>query len=181
MLSVGEFFKNKSTKRWLIKKLSATLADMKYLILENIRSAYNVGAIFRTADGVGVTKIFLLGYTPTPLDRFGRIQSEIAKTSLGASSEITWSHHQSIRDIEAELKQAAMHVVAVEQSPTAVPITNFVVPENVVYIMGNEVEGVSEEALKLADTIVEIPMLGSKESLNVSVAAGIVLYHGLVT
>lgn len=154
---------------------------MKYLILENIRSAYNVGAMFRTADGAGVSKIFLLGYTPAPIDRFGRIQPEIAKTSLGASSEMVWSHHQSVSDIAAELKQASMQVVAVEQGLQAVSITNFTVPENVAYIMGNEVEGVSEEALAIADTIVEIPMLGSKESLNVSVAAGIVLYHGLVT
>lgn len=154
---------------------------MKYLILENIRSAYNVGAMFRTADGVGVTKIFLLGYTPTPLDRFGRIQSEIAKTSLGASSEIAWSHHQSVGDIVAELEEVAVQVVAVEQGPHSVSITSFVVPEKVAYIMGNEVEGVSKEALAIADTIVEIPMLGSKESLNVSVAAGIILYHGLVT
>lgn len=137
--------------------------------------------MFRTADGAGVSKIFLLGYTPTPIDRFGRTQPEIAKTSLGASSEIVWSYHQSIGDIVAELKQAGMQVVAVEQSPNAVSITNFVVPESVAYMMGNEVEGVSEEAMAIADTTVEIPMLGSKESLNVSVAAGIILYHGLVT
>jgi tRNA G18 (ribose-2'-O)-methylase SpoU len=154
---------------------------VKYLILENIRSAYNVGAIFRTADGAGVSKIFLIGYTPTPIDRFGRIQPEIAKTSLGASTEIPWEHAQDVVEVIHDLKQNGAHIAAVEQTNDSVSLGKFLVPDEVAYILGNEVEGVSEPALALADTIVEIPMLGSKESLNVSVAAGIVLYHGMAT
>lgn len=153
---------------------------MKYLILENIRSAYNVGAIFRTADGAGVSKIFLVGYTPTPLDRFGRIQQEIEKTSLGASEVIPWEQHQLSRGVIDKLKAEGVEVVAVEQSANAKPLREFNVPEKVVYILGNEVDGVSAETALASDTIVEIPMLGTKESLNVSVAAGIVLYHDLV-
>ena len=152
---------------------------MKYLILENIRSAYNVGAIFRTADGAGVSKIFLIGYTPTPIDRFGRVQAEIAKTSLGASTEIEWEHHQNSNTALSKIRRNGVQVVAVEQTAKAVSLAQFSVPDKVAYIVGNEIEGVSEEALQQADTIVEIPMRGSKESLNVSVATGIILYHGV--
>ncbi len=153
---------------------------MKVLILENIRSAYNVGAIFRTADGAGVSKIFLVGYTPTPLDRFGRVQSEIKKTSLGASQEIAWEQSADIESVITKLQAEAVSVVAVEQSDKSVSLLNFSVPEKVAYIMGNETDGVSQKALAKVDKVVDIPMLGTKESLNVSVAAGIVLYHGLV-
>ncbi len=150
---------------------------MKILILENIRSAYNVGAIFRTADGAGVSKIFLVGYTPTPTDRFGRPQPEIKKTSLGASEVTAWEHSLVITDVITRLKADGLTVVAVEISEKAVSLDEFIVPAKVAYIVGNEVEGVSKEALALSDAQVEIPMLGSKESLNVSVATGIILYH----
>lgn len=154
---------------------------MKYLILENIRSAYNVGAIFRTADGAGVSKIFLIGYTPAPIDRFGRVQSEIEKTSLGASKEVLWEHADAVEAVLQGIKAEGFQVVAVEQAADSIPLKELRVAEKVAYIVGNEIDGVSGAARQLADTIVEIPMLGSKESLNVSVAAGIVLYHGLVT
>lgn len=153
---------------------------MKYLILENIRSAYNVGAIFRTAEGAGVSKIFLVGYTPAPIDRFGRIQTKIKKTSLGASEKIEWSHHSDSSKIIKELKEKDFQVVAVEQSEKSVSLKYFRVPQKTVYIMGNEVGGISELTLEQADSIVDIPMLGTKESLNVSVAAGIVLYYDLI-
>jgi tRNA G18 (ribose-2'-O)-methylase SpoU len=153
---------------------------MKILILENIRSAYNVGAIFRTANGAGVSKIFLVGYTPTPIDRFGRLQSEIKKTSLGASEEIDWEHRTDIIGLISELREKEIRIVSVEQTNTAISLIKFSVPEKVAYIVGNEVDGISSNTLALTDMIIEIPMLGSKESLNVSVATGIVLYHGLV-
>lgn len=152
----------------------------KYLILENIRSAYNVGAIFRTADGAGVSKIFLIGYTPAPIDRFGRVQPEIKKTSLGASEVILWEHHPTVEPVIERLQAEGLKVAAVEQGKESISLGDFEVPEKVVYVLGNEVDGVSDTVLQKADTIVEIPMLGTKESLNVSVAAGIVLYHGLV-
>jgi tRNA G18 (ribose-2'-O)-methylase SpoU len=150
---------------------------MKYLILEDIRSAYNVGAMFRTADGAGVTKVFLIGYTPAPLDRFGRVQAEIEKTSLGASQVIPWEQVATTNEVIERLQSEGVIIVAVEQTPTSISLKDFVVPPHVAYIVGNEVTGVSGEALTLADAIVELPMLGQKESLNVSVTAGIVLYH----
>lgn len=152
---------------------------MKYIILHNIRSAYNVGAIFRTADASGVTKVFLSGYTPTPLDRFGRTQAEISKTSLGASESLTWEQVTDLPTLITTLQKDGVTVVAVEQSPNSVSLPDFTVPEKVAYIMGNEVTGIEEEILQLSDVVVELPMLGQKESLNVSVAAGIVLYHQL--
>lgn len=152
---------------------------MKFLVLENIRSAYNVGAIFRTADASGVDKIFLVGYTPCPIDRFGRKQPEIVKTSLGASDTLSWDHSVSSTEVIEKLQKEGVTVVAVEQGTTSVKLDKFTVPEQVAYVMGNEVEGVSEEVLSLSDETVEIPMLGQKESLNVSVAAGIILYHQL--
>lgn len=153
---------------------------MKYLIIENIRSAYNVGAMFRTADGAGVSKIFLVGYTPTPVDRFGRVQSEISKTSLGASEIIPWEVAQDSQAVITKLQAHGVHVVAIEQSSVSVSLKEFVVPQQVAYVMGNEVTGVEATTLALVDQVVDIPMLGHKESLNVSVAAGIVMYHGLV-
>jgi tRNA G18 (ribose-2'-O)-methylase SpoU len=153
---------------------------VKYLILENIRSAYNVGAIFRTADGAGVSKIFLIGYTPAPVDRFGRTQPEIDKTSLGAIKTVEWEYAAETTTVLERLKQEGCVIVAVEQTKGSIPLRAFVKPEKVAYIVGNEIDGVSAAATQYADRTVEIPMLGTKESLNVSVAAGIVLYHDLV-
>lgn len=152
---------------------------MKYLILENIRSAYNVGAIFRTADASGVSKIFLVGYTPTPIDRFGRPQKEILKTSLGASEEIEWEHVEDTISIIELLKKKGFTVAAVELGENSTNLKDFSEPDKVAYVLGNEVEGVEEETIKQSDVQLEVPMLGTKESLNVSVTAGIVLYHNL--
>ncbi len=152
---------------------------MKYIILEDIRSAYNVGAIFRTADASGVAKVFLVGYTPAPIDRFGRAQAEIKKTSLGASETMPWEKVESMSELIAQLKNEGVTVVAVELAEGSVSLKGFVEPENVAYVVGNEVDGVAKDTLAQADVIVELPMLGQKESLNVSVTTGIVLYHGI--
>lgn len=152
----------------------------KIVILDNIRSAHNVGSIFRTSDGAGVSQVILLGYTPAPIDRFGRERTEIQKTSLGASSMIPWKQEEKrevFPIILSELKQSGFIVVAVEQTKNAVSLYTFTVPEKVAYIFGNEIDGVSKELLDMSDVIVEIPMSGQKESLNVGVSAGIVLFH----
>jgi tRNA G18 (ribose-2'-O)-methylase SpoU len=151
----------------------------KILIIDNVRSAHNVGSLFRTADGAGVSSIVLVGYTPTPVDRFGRVQPEIEKTSLGASTMIPWI---SKTDSEASeciniLKQEGYVVVAVEQTAQSTSLYEFSVPDKVAYILGNEIDGVSPELLANADVHMEIPMHGKKESLNVSVAGGIVLFY----
>jgi tRNA G18 (ribose-2'-O)-methylase SpoU len=152
---------------------------MKYIILEDIRSAYNVGAIFRTADAAGVAKVFLVGYTPAPIDRFGRPQPEILKTSLGASKTMAWEQVATTREIIERLQNDGVCVAAVELAPGSVSLKDFKEPVDLAYIVGNEVDGVSKEVLEMADVTVELPMLGQKESLNVAVTAGIILYHGL--
>ena len=147
-----------------------------FIILHNIRSAQNVGAIFRTADAVGVEKIYLTGYTPAPLDRFGRVDSKIAKTALGAEKTIPWESCKSVGALIKRLKKNSVHVVAGEQSPSAVSCTKWKPKFPLAIILGNEVLGVSSAILRACDEVVEIPMRGAKESLNVSVAAGIILF-----
>lgn len=133
--------------------------------------------MFRTADGAGVAKLFLVGVTPSPIDRFGRPVLEIHKTALGAELIIPWESRGDIEELIKELQASGVTVVAVEQSVRSVKLNDFVVPESVAYIMGSETEGLSQEVLGAVDHVLEIPMLGEKESLNVSVAAGIVMYH----
>ena len=152
----------------------------KILIVDNVRSAHNVGSFFRTCDGAGVSRIILVGYTPAPLDRFGRVQNEIKKTSLGASAMIAWEQRENGEDIRnkiAQLKEEGFTIVAVEQVENAVSLYDFEVPNKVAYIVGNEIDGVSEDLLSVADSCIEIKMRGQKESLNVGVTAGIVLFH----
>jgi tRNA G18 (ribose-2'-O)-methylase SpoU len=150
---------------------------MKYLILHDIRSNYNVGAIFRTADAAGVTKIFLTGYTPAPVDRFGRVVAEIHKTALGAEATVPWQSTEDIHTVIRELREAGVVVVGVEQRADAVSLYEFQMPAAVAYIFGSETEGVSSAILDQCDVVLELPMQGKKESLNVSVTAGIVMYH----
>lgn len=155
------------------------------IILDSIRSAHNVGSIFRTSDAAGVSKIYLCGPTPDPIDRFGREQKEIAKTSLGATQSIPWEHigviesrsAQAVLALCTKLQQEGFTVVAVEQSAQSVDLYDFVVPQKVAYIFGAEVEGVLPELISAADVVLELPMRGMKESLNVSVTAGIVLFQ----
>lgn len=155
------------------------MSQQTFVVLDSIRSAYNVGAIFRTADAAGAEAVWLVGYTPAPIDRFGRPQTEIKKTSLGASDTVPWLQ-LDVATVQAKLsdaKVAGYHIVAVEQTAQAESLLTWQRPEKVIYILGNEVEGVCEELLSCADLHIQIPMRGSKESLNVSVTAGIVLYH----
>ena len=150
---------------------------MKQVILHDIRSHYNVGAIFRTSDGAGVSKIYLTGYTPAPEDRFGRQVAEISKTALGAEKFVAWEKNEDILAVLQKLKTEGVTVVAVEQSNNSVMLNDFVVPEKVAYIFGSETDGVPREVLAEVDMVLELPMLGQKESLNVSVTAGIVLFR----
>jgi 23S rRNA (guanosine2251-2'-O)-methyltransferase len=148
-----------------------------YLILHNIRSRYNVGSIFRSADGAGVTKIFISGYTPAPIDRFGRAVREIHKTSLGATDTVPWEEVPSVEACIGKLKDENVHVIALELHERAVPYATYVYPENVALILGNEIEGVSPMLCEHAEDIVYVPMHGAKESLNVGVATAIVLFE----
>lgn len=147
-----------------------------YLVLHNIRSLHNVGSVFRTADAAGVKKIFLTGYTPTPLDRFGKIRPEIHKTSLGAEKTVEWRHYRNISALLKKLKKEKVYLAGIEQNRRAIDFKKFKPKFPLAFILGNEVRGISPAILKKCDKIIEIPMVGKKESLNVGVAAGIILF-----
>jgi tRNA G18 (ribose-2'-O)-methylase SpoU len=149
------------------------------LILHNIRSNHNVGSIFRTADAVGVSKIYLDGYTPAPIDRFGREVGEISKTALGAEKNIEWEKTDNIFDLIKKLKKEKFLIIGVEQSKKSVDYKKVEIKKKVAFIFGNEVDGLSNEILNECDIVAEIPMKGKKESLNVSVSAGVVLFRVL--
>ncbi|MCL9972006.1 MAG: TrmH family RNA methyltransferase [Candidatus Pacebacteria bacterium] len=146
-----------------------------FLILHNIRSAENVGSMFRTADAFGITQIFLTGYTPAPVDRFKRPVSKIAKTALGAEKTVAWEKCE-IKDAVSNVQNQGVRIIALEQDARATNITEYTAPKSWALIVGNEVGGVDQETLALCDDMVEIPMYGTKESLNVAVALGVALY-----
>ena len=149
------------------------------VILDNIRSTFNVGSIFRTADGLGVEQIILGGTTPAPVDRFGRARADIAKVSLGAEKSVTWKHTDNVLTEIKKLKKVGYQIIAIEQAENSVDYKKIKLAKNakVVFVLGAEVEGVSKQILKIAHVIAEIPMLGKKESLNVSVSFGVALFR----
>ena len=149
------------------------------ILLHNIRSSHNVGSIFRTADAAGVATLYLSGYTPTPLDRFGRPNKEIAKTALGGEASVQWKYYKSPVSVITALKKKDWNIVAVEQDARAIDYRSYHIAAPTLFILGNEVRGVSKSLLRRCDAVLEIPMRGKKESLNVSVAAGIVLFGTL--
>jgi 23S rRNA (guanosine2251-2'-O)-methyltransferase len=151
------------------------------VILNNIRSNENVGSIFRTADAVGVSKIILVGYTPAPVDRFGRENKGLTKASLGAEKFVKWEMAENLKETIKKLKDEKideLKIVGIEQDKKAIDYKKIKDRKirNIILIFGNEVDGLLKTDLKLCDTVAEIPMRGRKESLNVSVCAGIVLY-----
>jgi 23S rRNA (guanosine2251-2'-O)-methyltransferase len=150
-----------------------------YLILHNVRSAQNVGAIFRTADAVGIAKIYLTGYTPHPLDRFGRKRTDVAKAALGAEQTVPWEVRTDPGKLLQQLKKHGTYLVAIEQSTAAVDYRTIRPTFPVAFILGNEVRGLSPSVLKRCDIVAQIPQVGVKESLNVSVAAGVFLFRVL--
>ena len=152
------------------------------VIAHNIRSTHNVGSIFRTAEGFGVQKIILSGYTPYPKVKndtrlphiTDKITSQIHKTALGAETLVPFEYHETLN--LGTLDLAGYRIVALEQAPTSVPLREYRPPAKLALLLGEEVRGITAELLAQVDDIVEIPMHGQKESFNVSVAAGIALY-----
>ena len=152
------------------------------VIAHNIRSTHNVGSIFRTAEGFGVKKIILSGYTPYPKVKNDtrlphiseKITSQIHKTALGAEELVPFEYHDTL-DL-GTLDLAGYRIVALEQAPTSVPLREYRPPAKLALLLGEEVHGITAKLLAQVDDIVEIPMHGQKESFNVSVAAGIALY-----
>jgi 23S rRNA (guanosine2251-2'-O)-methyltransferase len=137
-----------------------------------------VGSIFRTADAAGVSRIILCGYTPTPLDRFRRERKDFSKVSLGAEKSVPWEYVSRPAAAIARLKRGGFVMLALEQDARSTSLFDFTLPKNkpLALILGNEVRGLSKSLRGAADHILEIPMHGTKESLNVSVAAGIALF-----
>lgn len=153
------------------------------VLAHNIRSTHNIGAIFRTSEGFGVQKIFLSGYSPYPTlpqdtrlpHISAKLTSQIHKTALGTEKMIAFEYTE-YPPITA-LKQKGYRIVALEQSSKSIPLSSYDAPDKIALILGEEVSGIEAALLEQADDIVEIPMVGEKESFNVSVAAGIALYE----
>ncbi|MEI7751760.1 MAG: RNA methyltransferase [Candidatus Omnitrophota bacterium] len=141
------------------------------VVLNDIRSLYNVGSIFRTADGAGVEKIWICGITGHPPD------TQISKTALGAEIEVPWEYRRDAREVLRELKTLAYQIVFLEQLTESIPYQDYRPSRPVCLVIGNEVSGVSEGLISLCDETIEIEMAGAKNSLNVSVAFGVVAYH----
>lgn len=142
------------------------------VVMDNVRSMHNVGSIFRTADAFLIEKICLCGYTPQPPHR------DINKTALGATETVSWVYHADALACVKAFKDAGYFIAAVEQAEGSTQLSEFRVPQGkpMVVIFGNEVDGVQNELISLCDAAIEIPQMGMKHSLNVSVAAGIVLF-----
>lgn len=154
------------------------------VILHNIRSVENVGAMFRTADAAGVNKIYLTGYTPAPIDRFGRERRDLAKSALGAEEFVPWEQAKNINTLLGKLKKEKFSIIAIEQDENSIDYKKVSARggpaygwKKKVFIVGAEVVGIPKNILKKCDVIAEIPMRGKKESLNVSVALGIALFR----
>jgi len=155
------------------------------LIAHNLRSCHNVGSLLRTAEGLGVTKVILSGYTPHPLYEHDRrlpheaikLAKQINKTALGAEHLIPWEYHMDIFPVIAKLKKDGYSVAAIEQADDARELPSYHPPEKIALLVGREVEGVEPEVLAMCDTRLEIPMFGKKESFNVVQAAAMGLFH----
>ena len=141
------------------------------VVLNSIRSLYNVGSLFRTADGIGIEKLWLCGITGYPP------QSGIAKTALGAEENVPWDYRKDILSLLRELKGQGYQIVLLEQIAESIPHDQFNPQAPVCLVVGNEISGISDELLTLCDAAVEIDMSGIKNSLNVAVAFGIIGYH----
>ena len=162
-----------------MKTKTFTKKNEVFILLHDIRSVHNVGSMWRTANAAGVTKIFLSGYTPLPIDRFGRERKDFAKVALNSQKTVAWEYIENPINLIKRLEKEGFHIVAIEQAKNSVDYKKVKIKKPVLFLVGNEVEGIPQKLLKLADIVAEIPMKGDKESLNVSVAFGIALFRML--
>ncbi|MBI9070659.1 MAG: RNA methyltransferase [Melioribacteraceae bacterium] len=143
-----------------------------FVVLNNIRSSYNVGSIFRTSDGVMIEKLFLCGFTPAPPKK------EILKTALGSTESVTWEYAEDAKEVISKLKSEGVKIAALELTEGSIPHHDLPKSEfPVCLIVGNEIKGVDQELLDLCDFALEIPQYGIKQSLNVGVAYGIAIFE----
>lgn len=155
------------------------------IIANNLRSIHNVGSLLRTADGLGIDKVILCGYTPHPSipndtrlpHEAAKIDRQIHKTALGAEESVDWDWQPDILPVIKKLKAEGYQIAALEQTPNSIKLPNFSPPGKMALILGREVEGVEPEVLEMCDISLEIPMFGQKESFNVTQAAAIAMYH----
>ncbi len=155
------------------------------LVVHNIRSCHNVGSLLRTAEGMGVSKVWLTGYTPYPIIKNDsrlphiaeKLTKQINKTALGAENLITWEQSPDLAEVTCSLRSDGFVIAGLEQTPEAIYLPAYIAPPNLAIIVGSEVEGMDKETLALCDQHLEIPMLGQKESFNVVQAAAMTLYH----
>lgn len=141
-------------------------------VLDNVRSMHNIGSIFRTSDGFAVEQIVLCGISAQPPHR------EIEKTALGATASVNWAYHKDVVEALTQLRANGYQIIAIEQAENSVMLNEFTPDKNAKYalIFGNEVNGVSDEAMQIIDTCIEIPQFGTKHSFNIVVSVGIVLW-----
>ena len=166
-LSYEEIFK----KRPKLDELAIQKRFPFYCLVENVRSLYNVGSIFRTSDAVRLNKLFLTGYTGSPPRR------EIEKTALGSTESVPWKHIKDTKEAIKEIKKSNIKLIALEHTSKSKPYNEFEYNFPLCLMLGNEVDGLDEVTITKADFSIEIPMFGLKQSLNVSVAYGVVMFH----
>ncbi len=143
-----------------------------YVVLDNIRSMYNVGSIFRTSDSIMIQKLYLTGYTPTPEKK------EVSKTALGATESVDWEYHSNPIELIKKLKSEGIKIVALEITDESIPYTEYDGKNfPACLIVGNEITGIQSSILDICDIAIELPMYGIKHSLNVAVAYGIAVYE----
>lgn len=151
-----------------------------YLILHRIRSAYNVGSMFRSADGIGIDKIFITGFTQAPSEKDYVFQSKaekmLSKTALGADKYVPWEKEKNLSKLIEKLKKENFQIIALEQNENSIDYRAFKPSHKVALIVGNEPRGIDGRILKKCDIIMELPMRGKKQSLNVAVALGVAGY-----
>ncbi|WBX71276.1 RNA methyltransferase [Tenacibaculum retecalamus] len=164
--------KNSELGRITVDEFKQTEKTPIIVVLDNIRSLNNVGSVFRTSDAFLIEKIYLCGITATPPNK------EIHKTALGATESVAWEHVESTIELVEKLKQDNVKVLAIEQAENSTKLNKFTPEANQKYavVMGNEVKGVQQEVVSAADFCIEIPQLGTKHSLNISVSCGVVLW-----
>lgn len=169
---MNQKLKNEELNRISVEQFKAKAKNKIIIVLDNVRSLNNVGSVFRTSDAFLIEEIMLCGLTGTPPNK------EIEKTALGATATIKWSHHNSTNDALIILKEKNYSIYCVEQAEKSISLNNFTLEkENIALVFGNEVYGVDQEIIDQSDGVIEIPQLGTKHSLNISVSVGIVLWE----
>lgn len=163
---------NEELERKSVSDFKQAIKTPIIIILDDVRSLHNIGSVFRTADAFLIEKIYLCGITAIPPNK------EIHKTALGATETVTWEYQKEITEVIKNLKKDNFSIFAIEQVENAIFLQNFQVEKHIKYalVFGNEVYGVSQKAIELCDGSIEIPQLGTKHSLNISVSAGIVIW-----